>query len=75
MQQHVTLQYWHEGEELVGRLKELPGLVVRGRDLDEVESRMADACRAMATLESRAAQADMKQKSMIVEVMFAPAGD
>jgi len=68
MQQHFTLQYWHEGEELVGRLKELPGLAVTGRDLAELEARVADACRALAAHESRATRADVKETRVSVEV-------
>ena len=74
MQQHFTLQYWSEGDELVGRVKELPGLVVQGRDLAELESCAADACRAMATHQSRAAAADVKEARITVETFATPTG-
>jgi hypothetical protein len=75
MQQHFTLQYWHEGEALVGRLKELPGLVVRGGDLDELEARASDACRALAAHESQAAQLEVKERRISVETFATPSGD
>lgn len=68
MQQHFTLQYWHEDDEMVGRLKELPGLAVTGHDLAELETRVADACRALAAHESRAARADIQETRVSVEV-------
>ena len=68
MQQHFTLQYWPEGDQWIGRVKELPGLVVEGRDVAELEARAADACRALATHESRAAAPDVQETRITVEV-------
>jgi hypothetical protein len=74
MQQHFTLQYWPEGEQLIGRLRELPGLVVEGRDLAELEDRAAAACRALTTHESRSVAPDVKETRITVEVFATPTG-
>lgn len=38
-----TLEYWKDGEWLVGRLKEVPGVFSQGKTLEELEKNIRDA--------------------------------
>lgn len=62
-----TLEYWKDGEWLVGRLKEVPDVFSQGKTLEELEENIRDAYALMredATLPEFAAQA----KEVTIEV-------
>jgi predicted RNase H-like HicB family nuclease len=43
MTMSFTLEYWEDDGWLVGRLKEVPGVVSQGKDLDELEENILEA--------------------------------
>ena len=44
-----TMEYWQDGEWLVGKVKELPGVFSQGRTIEELTENIQDACVMMAT--------------------------
>jgi predicted RNase H-like HicB family nuclease len=42
-----TMEYWSDGDWLVGRLKEVPGVFSQGETLLELEDNLRDAYRMM----------------------------
>lgn len=42
-----TIEYWQDGEWLVGRLKGIPGVFSQGKSLDELIENIRDAYRMM----------------------------
>jgi predicted RNase H-like HicB family nuclease len=39
----LTLEYWPDGDWLVGRLREVPGVFSQGRNLEELQANVRDA--------------------------------
>jgi predicted RNase H-like HicB family nuclease len=46
------LEYWQDGEWLVGRLPQIPGVFSQGATLEELEENILDAYRMMIEEES-----------------------
>lgn len=42
-----TLEYWRDGQWLVGQVREVPGVFSQGRTLRELEENVGDAYRLM----------------------------
>ena len=47
MTRTFTMEYWPDGDWLVGRLKEVPGVFSQGETLSELEDNLRDAYRMM----------------------------
>ncbi|HEX7320505.1 MAG TPA: type II toxin-antitoxin system HicB family antitoxin [bacterium] len=47
MKRNFTLEYWHDDEWFVGRLKEVPGVFSQGKSLYELEQNIRDAYKMM----------------------------
>ena len=47
MSHNYILEYWEDGEWLVGRLKGIPGVFSQGKTLDELIENVQDAYRLM----------------------------
>lgn len=47
MTRFFTMEYWSDGDWLVGRLKEVPGVFSQGETLLELEDNLRDAYRMM----------------------------
>lgn len=43
-----TLDYWQDGPWFVGRLREHPGVISQGKDLDELVKNIIDAYHALS---------------------------
>lgn len=61
------MEYWNDGDWLVGRLKDLPGVFSQGATLDELEENLRDAYRMMREEEEPAAGA-AQVKELAIEV-------
>ena len=46
---NVTLEYWEDGKWIAGRLREYPGVISQGKNMDELISNINDALRQMET--------------------------
>jgi predicted RNase H-like HicB family nuclease len=42
-----TLDYWRDGEWLVGRIREIPGVFSQGKTMEELTANIIDAYRMM----------------------------
>ena len=49
MRHQFTLEYWQDGDWLVGRLLEVPGVFSQGKTLDELHENIQDAYELMVT--------------------------
>ena len=47
MESRFTLEYWLDDGWYVGRLKEVPGVFSQGETLEDLESNIIDACKAV----------------------------
>ncbi|AWM41570.1 hypothetical protein GobsT_73690 [Gemmata obscuriglobus] len=55
MRREFTLEYWKDGEWLVGRLVEVPGVLSQGETLDELRANIQDAYELLTVDEREAA--------------------
>lgn len=47
MQRRFLMEYWSDGDWLVGRLKDVPGVFSQGATLEELEENLRDAYRML----------------------------
>lgn len=64
MSQSFVLEYWHDEDWLVGRLKGIPGVFSQGQTLDELEDNIRDAYKLMSE-DEESAPADAKTKDLV----------
>ncbi len=65
MPQAFVLEYWHDEDWLVGRLKGVPGVFSQGQTLNELEDNIRDAYQLMNEDEA-SAPADAKTKELVL---------
>ena len=65
-----TLDYWEDGAWVVGRLREHPGVISQGKNLDELLENIIDAFHELnASRQSRKAQVPVRKfKTTQVEI-------
>lgn len=68
MRGHFTLEYWPDGDFLVGRLVEAPFVFSQGETLEELRENIQDAYDLMVTQDRAPAPSDAKQQPMELEV-------
>lgn len=67
MSQSFILEYWHDDDWLVGRLKGIPGVFSQGQTLEELEENIRDAYQLMA-MDVEPVTEEVKIKELIFEV-------
>ncbi|MEM6448111.1 MAG: type II toxin-antitoxin system HicB family antitoxin [Cyanobacteria bacterium P01_D01_bin.123] len=67
MSQSFILEYWHDDDWLIGRLKGIPGVFSQGQTLEELEENIRDAYQLMA-LDVEPVTEEVKTKELILEV-------
>lgn len=67
MSQSFILEYWHDDDWLVGRLKGIPGVFSQGQTLEELEENIRDAYQLMA-MDVEPVTEEVKTKELIFEV-------
>ncbi len=68
MRRAFTLEYWQDGNWLVGRLVEVPGVFSQGETLDELRDNIQDAYELMVTQERSAAPPSARRQEVELEV-------
>lgn len=67
MLRNYTLEYWKDGDWLVGRLREVPGVFSQGKTLEELEENIRDAFEMMME-ETEAPPTEVMTKELAVQV-------
>lgn len=62
-----TLEFWHDADWYVGRLRETPGVFSQGRTLAELEENIRDAY-ALMLADEESAPAGSQTKDVTIEV-------
>ncbi len=62
-----TIEYWRDGDGLVGRLKEVPGVISQGDTLPELRDNLKDAYHLLMS-ESTKVQRPVKTASIMLSV-------
>jgi predicted RNase H-like HicB family nuclease len=65
---HFTLEYWPDGEFVVGRLVEVPSVFSQGETLELLRENIKDAYELMVTQDRIPAPSDAKQQPLELEV-------
>ena len=68
MDRQFTLEYWHDDDWLVGRLKEVPGVFSQGETLEELEANIQDAYELIVSEISAAGHPAAKTKAITLKV-------
>ena len=68
MRSQFTLEYWRDGEFLVGRLVEVPGVFSQGESLEELQENIQDAYDLVVTQERVPAPDSAQQQPVELEV-------
>ena len=66
MSRRFTLEYWPDGDGLVGRLKEYPGVLSQGDTLDELQENIRDAYRLMEEDDAADARPDARTLGIVL---------
>jgi predicted RNase H-like HicB family nuclease len=68
MRRPFTLEYWQDGDWLVGRLVEVPGVFSQGETLDELRENIQEAYELMVTQERSPAPPSAQRQQVELEV-------
>ncbi len=68
MRRPFTLEYWQDGDWLVGRLVEVPGVFSQGETLDELRENIQEAYELMVTKERSPAPPSAQRQQVELEV-------
>jgi predicted RNase H-like HicB family nuclease len=68
MRHPFTLEYWQDGDWIVGRLVEVPGVFSQGETLDELRENIQDAYELMVTQDRPAAPPGAQQQLLELDV-------
>ncbi len=68
MRGNFTLEYWQDGEYLVGRLVEVPGVFSQGATMAELLENIQDAYELMVTQERSPAPPAARRQPVELEV-------
>lgn len=68
MRRSFTLEYWQDGDWMVGRLVEVPGVFSQGATMDELRENIQDAYELMVTQERPAAPPAASREDVELEV-------
>ena len=68
MHRHFTLDYWFDGMEYLGRLREIPVVYSQGETLSDLEENIRSAYKFMVELEGPLQSADVSSKELGVDM-------
>ena len=68
MRGRFTLEYWRDGDFIVGRLLEVPGVFSQGETLEELRENIQDAYDLVVTQERSAAPATAQRQPVELNV-------
>ncbi len=68
MRRPFTLEYWQQGDWLVGRLVEVPGAFSQGETLDELRENIQEAYELMVTKERSPAPPSARRQQVELAV-------
>jgi predicted RNase H-like HicB family nuclease len=68
MRRQFTLEYWTDGDWVVGRLLEVPGVFSQGTTLEELRENIQEAYELMVTRERDPAPATAQQQPVDLDV-------
>jgi predicted RNase H-like HicB family nuclease len=68
MRRRFTLEHWKDGDWLVGRLLEVPGVFSQGETMDELRENIQEAYELMVVQERSDAPSPSEQQEVELEV-------